>query len=394
MHHGSTVGDEVYETVMTIVLNATPLIMGGALQACVAFIRQAISVSDEIEWHFLVSKQVADQLAAFDIDIRQHNGLVLTPSPAKNKMIRRKTKDAVAKIDPLMVFTFFGPSYVSFDCPHLMGVADGWITHSTALAMKKKGGLLSIIRLCMLFFYKRHWYKKASHWVVEAECAKLGMIKRFGIDNSHISIVPNNCGDHYLDINGLKQESEKYRILTLSSYYQHKNLEIIPQVAFELKQLREEDNFNFILTLDAASLELQKILAAAKVLGVENTIVNVGPVAVKDGPELYSNAELTFMPSLLETFSAVYPESMVTGTPIITSDLGFAHDICESAALYFDPCDALDAAEKINRLLSDEILYQQLISEGYRIAAKLPSQRQKYQLYKNVMSGFLASDSC
>ena len=34
-------------------------------------------------------------------------------------------------------------------------------------------------------------------------------------------------------------------------------------------------------------------------------------------------------------------------TPIVTSDLDFAHEICGASALYFDPSDVQDMCEKI-----------------------------------------------
>ena len=50
--------------------------------------------------------------------------------------------------------------------------------------------------------------------------------------------------------------------------------------------------------------------------------------------------------------------------PILTSDLPFATDTCRDAALYFDPVDPADIAEKIIRLASDPALQAELVSNG------------------------------
>ncbi len=75
-------------------------------------------------------------------------------------------------------------------------------------------------------------------------------------------------------------------------------------------------------------LEIQQL--AAK-LGVEECLYNHGPVPVTDGPQLYQTCDFLLLPTILETFSGTYPEAMAMGLPIITTDLDFAHEICQDA---------------------------------------------------------------
>ena len=71
---------------------------------------------------------------------------------------------------------------------------------------------------------------------------------------------------------------------------------------------------------------------------------------VENCPKLYNQADAMFLPTLLETFSASYPEAMKMERPILTSDLDFAKDICGDAALYFNPLDSYDIANKIKTI--------------------------------------------
>jgi glycosyltransferase involved in cell wall biosynthesis len=368
---------------LTVVVNATPLVMGGALQACASFIIQAVNNNVGIKWHFLVSTQVMNELLDFDICVNHENFQQFDCSPANDTSSRRKLLAAVNTIKPDVVFTFFGPAYVDFTCPHLMGVADGWITHSSFLAIKNKGGLLAVSKLILLFFYKRYWYKKADHWVVEADCAKKGVMNRFGICEKDIDVVSNSCGDHYKCYSGASSKSEVVKLLTLSSYYRHKNLELIPDVAYELK--KHISNFEFIITIQKGTADERRIIDKASRLGVQDHIINVGPVSVKDGPKLYSDSHLVFMPSLLETFSAIYPEAMAMKRPIVTTNLKFATDICHDSALYFEPLDPHDAALKIYNLVSDPDLYSDLVSRGVERLASFPDQNSKFSAYVNVI---------
>ena len=71
-----------------------------------------------------------------------------------------------------------------------------------------------------------------------------------------------------------------------------------------------------------------------------------------------------FLPTLLECFSASYAEAMVMRKPIITSDMGFAHCVCKDAAIYFNPVDADEIAEKLIRLVDDKEQQKILVAKG------------------------------
>ncbi len=140
-----------------VVLNASTLIKGGAIQACVAFIKEALKTKHEIDWFFIISSEIEEELQRFHIQIRQHKNTLVAASPARNRKSRALIKAHVERIAPDAVFTFFGPSYVVFQVPHLLGVADPWITHATWLAIRKKGGVSALIRLLGIYVYKRIW---------------------------------------------------------------------------------------------------------------------------------------------------------------------------------------------------------------------------------------------
>ena len=71
-----------------------------------------------------------------------------------------------------------------------------------------------------------------------------------------------------------------------------------------------------------------------------------------------------FLPTLLECFSASYVEAMKMERPIITSDMGFAHTICEDATLYIDPINVEDIASKIIKLYNSKDLQNKLVENG------------------------------
>lgn len=86
-----------------------------------------------------------------------------------------------------------------------------------------------------------------------------------------------------------------------------------------------------------------------------------------DGPSLvqaYSLASLLVMPSLVETVGFPMLEAMDHGVPVLAADRAYAHDVCGDAALFFDPLDPGDFAEKVTLALTDASIRQTLIRRG------------------------------
>ena len=55
---------------------------------------------------------------------------------------------------------------------------------------------------------------------------------------------------------------------------------------------------------------------------------------------------------------------MFFNLPIIASDFRFNRDVVADAALYFEPLNYIDAAEKIANIILNPPLFDQLIREG------------------------------
>jgi glycosyltransferase involved in cell wall biosynthesis len=357
------------------------------VQASVAFILEALAAGDGVEWCFALSRQVHEQLVTLAADFRAVRTEFFAKSPAKSRESRRRLRRVEADFAPDAVFTFFGPAYVTFAAPHLCGVADGWATHAGRLAF----GRLPIARkieYALRIAHKAYWYRQADAWVVEAEAARRGLTRRLRIRSDRIAVVPNSCGSNYPrtgETSRFPSPGERVRILCLSAYYPHKNLEIIPRVAAEMALQRPGLEFEFVITLPEESAGLATIRTTATRLGVGRHIFNAGPVPVHAGPDLYRSCHLCFLPSLLETFSANYPEAMAMARPMVTTCLDFARDICMDAARYFDPLRPEAAATVILRLLDDRNAWEGLVERGKRVLAGLPTPREKYERYRELI---------
>jgi glycosyltransferase involved in cell wall biosynthesis len=373
---------------MDVLVNATTLVKGGGVQVATSFVVEAEKAkARDIRWHYALSKEVVAELAA--LDIVPERMYVFEDSPARNKKCRQTVLRLEEQLRPDVVFSVFGPAFVKFRSPHLMGMGNGWITHSTWLAFRSLGSLQKIVKQFAGAVYKGYWARFANRWVVEATNSRDGMVRRLHIEPAAVAVVPNSCaalfGDAKVPDAVFPILGKTVRLLYLSAWYAHKNIQSIPYVAAELKRLAPERDIKFVLTVPNDEPGLAGLLDDALRLGVMEAIDNRGRVPLADAAGLYASADACFMPSLLETFSANYPEAMVTGRPIIASDLDFAHAICGDAAKYFTATSPAAAAQAILELLNDRSAWEELVASGRTLVAELPTPQSKYARYEELI---------
>jgi glycosyltransferase involved in cell wall biosynthesis len=96
---------------------------------------------------------------------------------------------------------------------------------------------------------------------------------------------------------------------------------------------------------------------------------------------VYVSADALILPSLVESGPQPPLEAMSLGTPVMVADRPYAHDICEDAAVFFDPNSPEDFAEKAVCLLNDEKLRQKLVAKGLALVER----RRAAEPYKQIV---------
>jgi len=145
-------------------------------------------------------------------------------------------------------------------------------------------------------------------------------------------------------------------LLTITANYPHKNLKLLVESAELLRENHPDFNFRFVLTVDEGDLVIPEV--------VKNNFVLIGKVDVVECPNLYQQSDIMILPSLLECFSATYPEAMKMGVPIVTTDLDFAKGLCGNAACYYSAVNAEDAAVAIYKVATNKEYAKQLVDNG------------------------------
>src|SRR3989344_1354014 len=109
----------------------------------------------------------------------------------------------------------------------------------------------------------------------------------------------------------------------------------------------------------------EDILEAPKKFEVEEKVKFLHTVSDDELPNFYKNAICFVLPSLYEGFGLPVLEAMKYGCPVIISNVSSLPEAGGDAVLYVNPQDSNDIKEKIEKVLSDKNLREQMIKKGY-----------------------------
>ncbi len=149
-------------------------------------------------------------------------------------------------------------------------------------------------------------------------------------------------------------------ILYVSNIYRYKNFSELIH-AFLL--IRDQIKPDLKLVLVGQSFDdkyTESLKAIVKSYGMEGRIIFLGHVPYEELPCFYVLCKLFVYPSTCESFGMTLVEAMACGAPVLASNIAPMKEICQDAAIYFDPSDPQDIAEKIQSTLTNNSLIQKL----------------------------------
>lgn len=233
-----------------------------------------------------------------------------------------------------------------------------------------------LIRKTKIFLINKY-IDKAVLTIAQTKNIADRLMKKYSSQN--IIIIPTPLGinlsqnSRFYD---LKLSSNKKYFFYPASYSTHKNFEIV----FNLLKLIKKKNLPYVLVLtldfEVASEFLKKIKSA----NLDN-VINLGKVKLELMPSLYKQVDALFFPSLLETYGLPYIEAMAFEKPILTSNLDFAHTICDDVAFYFNPFDVESILNVMIYYDNDKDDLEKRIIKGKLKANAIPNWKEVFEKF-------------
>lgn len=161
-----------------------------------------------------------------------------------------------------------------------------------------------------------------------------------------------------------KFDLEEPYLLYTGVWRSHKNLKNLIK-AFHILKTEYGYPGRLVITGRHDPVYAPEIFTQTASLKLLSDILFTGMVDELELIALYNGAQVYVFPSLYEGFGLSPLEAMQCGTPVAASSASCIPEVCgEDNALFFDPKDPADMAEKIYQITSEKSLRERLIAQG------------------------------
>lgn len=235
--------------------------------------------------------------------------------------------------------------------------------------------------------------KKASRIIAVSHATKDEILRFHNVKPEKIAVIhegikPFSESENVRETILLKHGITKPFIFYVGVWRNHKNLVgLLRAFSFLKKQFRDD----LLLVIggreDPHDPEVRR---SASSLDLSQNVIYPGFISEEELPIFYRSAAAFVLPSFSEGFGFVALEAVSLGTPVVASNIPALKEVLGDAALYFDPKDPRDMAEKIERVLLDKELKKVLVSRGANQAEKYTwrdSARKTIEVYLSVLEG-------
>lgn len=193
----------------------------------------------------------------------------------------------------------------------------------------------------------RHAVRCSDILFTPSESTKKDLIELYGADEKKIHVTPlaGNASlsghefvpsSYFLCVARLEKKKNQKVVIEASSGYP---LVLVGKDGFGAEEIKE---------------------AARKKMAVSIR----GHVSDEELSRLYAEATALLVPSVYEGFGLMLLEAMERGVPVICSDIPVFHEVAGDAALFVDPHDANAWRIAMDRIVSDQVLREDLIKRG------------------------------
>lgn len=322
-------------------------------------------------------KYSCDSVHMVDIaGVYKHNlAFSLTNHLIFPRLLRDLNIDAIFNLGDIVIPTTTPQLYL-FDWPYAV-----YPDSSVWETMDKKSYWERKIKL--LFFKK---YIRYATMIVAQTLTMKNKLESI-YDLKCIEVIPNAVSLDNISSGELLDFSlptDRIKLLYLTYYYSHKNLEVFLPLAKKIKELALP--YCIITTIEPAQhRKAAQFLDALKKEHLDDIILNLGPVDMKKVASLYSQCNALLMPSLLETYGLPYVEAMHHQKTVLTSDMDFARDVCGGAAFYFNPLEPDSILNAIETAFHNDCLRNQKIREGNKKLDSLLTWDQVFERYQATL---------
>jgi glycosyltransferase involved in cell wall biosynthesis len=221
-----------------------------------------------------------------------------------------------------------------------------------------------------------------------SEQTKRDLIDFFHADENKIQVVYQGCSNIF------RQKVNKEQLLYVKLKYNLPDTYILNVGALEPRKNLK----NLVLALASLlpSIDIPivavggrtdytaEVESLAKTVGVHLQCVSGADFV--DFPAIYKGATLFCYPSIFEGFGIPILEAMCVGVPVLTSTGSCFAETGGDAALYADPADTNDIAQRLTDIIGNRNMQKKMVEKGFKQAQKFADDQVAHNLCRVVLS--------
>ena len=225
-------------------------------------------------------------------------------------------------------------------------------------------------RLAMLHRLAAISARRARAVICPSEHCRTAVIADLGIPPGRVVAIHHGVGPEFRpDGPGPRGGLRQPYLLCVSTLYRHKNiLALIEAFALLVKRQAGLPHDLVIVGEVSDSGYYRQIQEKVITEELQHRVVIVPGMPNSALPEIYRGASAFVLPSAIESFGLPALEAMASGLPVAVSRAGALPEVCQDAAVYFDPSDVEGLADAISRVTGDQELREELTIRSLRRA--------------------------
>ncbi len=203
--------------------------------------------------------------------------------------------------------------------------------------------------------------RRASRVLVPSQYVKSELAGQYHLPPEKIVVSYEGVDEGIKSSLSAKSVLSKYKIkspflLYVGSVYPHKNIERLIEAVKILGTA--------LVIICGRSVFWERLQKTIRKMEAERLVNLAGFVPNEELAILYREASAFVFPSLSEGFGLPPLEAMSQGVPVIVSDIPVFREIYQDAAVFFDPLNPNDIAQKIKLVMSDKKTRDRMVKEG------------------------------
>jgi glycosyltransferase involved in cell wall biosynthesis len=235
----------------------------------------------------------------------------------------------------------------------------------------------------------RYACKHADAVIAVSQKTKDDLVELLGTDTDKITVIYQACDDSFKIKQTLKRKTEvkqKYQlpdnfILNVGTIEPRKNLLQLVKALQLLPDVK-------LVVIGKQSAYFKQVRQYIVANGLDKRVIFISNVQFDELPAIYQLANVFVYPSRYEGFGIPILEALASGTPVVAATGSCLEEAGGPDSLYVGPDDEKGLAEKIDLVLKDTTLSQQMIERGMLYAARFEEKKLAAQLmgvYQKVL---------